>query len=189
MSKCFPLCLCCNRWSCRNVNEKPSCQGQATLLVQGTCLRTYKYLIKTHCKICHHTRPLSQYESVRGGRHSGVAFTGRANGKMGESPQSGHLLAQAPSFLVMGSKMQQLTVATAGFEHAQAGTAETHLAKEIPCLAAFPQTKLPLPFPGREGARRGNETPERIYPKVLSPRWGLPECLAGSREPTCSALG
>lgn len=113
-----------------------------------------------------------------------MAFTGRGNGERRESPQSGHLLAQAPSFLVMGSKMQQVTAATAGFEHAQVGTAETHLAKEILCLAAFSQTKLPLPFPGREGARRGNETPGRVYPKVLSPKWGLPDCLAGSREPS-----
>lgn len=167
-----------------SVKIPTSCQGQATLLVQGARLRTCKYLIKTHCKTCHHTRPLSQYESVRGGRHSGVAFAGRGNGERRESPQSGHLLAQALSFLVMGSEMQQVTVATAGFEHAQVGTAETHLAKEILCLAAFSQKKLPLPFPGREGARRGNETPERVYPNVLSPRWGLANCLAGSREPS-----
>lgn len=80
----------------------------------------------------------------------------------------------------MGSEMQQVMVATAGFEH---GAAETHFAKEIVCLAAFSQAKLPLPFPGREGARWGNEAPGRAYPKVLSPGWGLPNCSAGSREP------
>lgn len=51
-----------------------------------------------------------------------------------------------------GSEMQQLTVATAGFEHAWAGTAEAHLIKEKAHLAALSQAKLPSPFPGREGA-------------------------------------
>lgn len=73
----------------------------------------------------------------------------------------------------MGSEMQQ--VFTAGFEHTQAGTAETRLAKEILYLAAFSQIKLLSPFLGREGARRGNETPRRAYSKVFIPRWGLPE--------------
>lgn len=71
-----------------------SCQGQATLLVQGARLGTFKCLIKTHCKSA--TAParlLSQYESVRGGRHSGVAFMGRRKERE-ESPQNGHLLAQ-----------------------------------------------------------------------------------------------
>lgn len=48
-----------------------------------------------------------------------------------------------------GSKMQQVTVATAGFEHAQAGTAETHLAKEIVSCCFF-SGKAPFAFP-REG--------------------------------------
>ena len=52
----------------------------------------------------------------------------------------------------MGSEMRQVTVATVGCEHAQAGTAETYLAKEKVRLAALSQAKLPLPFPGREGA-------------------------------------
>lgn len=75
-----------------------SCRGQAALLVQAATLQTCKYLIKTDCKICHRTGnkflPLPQRESVRGGRHAGVVCTGRGNGEMEETPQSGHLLAQ-----------------------------------------------------------------------------------------------
>lgn len=101
---------------------------------------------------------------------------GVGNGERGESPQGGCLLAQAPSCPVMGSEMQQ--VATAGFEEAQAGTAETHLDKEM-CLAAFSQTKLPSPFLAREEAQSGNETPWRAYSKMLLPSMGLARSALG----------
>lgn len=47
-----------------------------------------------------------------------------------------------PTMQPVDSEMQQGTVATAGFEHAQASTAETHLAKENMDIAALSQAKL-----------------------------------------------
>lgn len=86
---------------------------------------------------------------------------GRGNGERGEPPSEQSPSCPGHAQPMMGSEMQQVTVAAAGFEHARAGTAETHLAKEKVHPAALSQAKLPLPFPGREGTGDEGEMKQR----------------------------
>lgn len=90
-----------------------------------------------------------------------MVCVGRGNGERGEprSERSPSCLGHAQP--MMDSEMQQVTVAAAGFEHARAGTAEVHLAKEKVHPAALSQAKLPLPFPGREGTGDEGEMKQR----------------------------
>lgn len=66
-----------------------------------------------------------------------MVCTGRGNGKRGEPPSEQEPSCPGHTPAVTDSEMQQVTVVAAGFEHAQAGAAETHLTKEKVRLAAL----------------------------------------------------
>lgn len=83
----------------------------------------------------------------------------------------------------MGNKMQQVTVATAGFEHTQAGTAEFHLANEKVHLAAFHLIEPLSSVPGKEGTGdEGKGNNRESLSSSASPEGGLQDCLAHSRR-------
>lgn len=90
-----------------------------------------------------------------------MVCVGRGNGERGEPRSERSPSCPGHAQPMMDSEMQQVTVAAAGFEHARAGTAEVHLAKEKVHPAALSQAKLPLPFPGREGTGDEGEMKQR----------------------------
>lgn len=105
---------------------------------------------------------------------------GRGSWQEAGTPQRGHLLAHRAA---CDSEMQQGTVATAGFEDAQASAAERHLAIENVDLAVLSRAKLLLSFPGWEKIGDGGEMKhQKSLSCSASLGCGLQGCLAHSRS-------